>query len=81
MIRDSDLDDGRQHRLSRCNFHGSQMQPNVRTVQGEIKGILEKLRWWSESCLEMSSRTDSGVQRKDEFGNNFASKENWENHR
>ena len=44
-----------------AKFHGSQIQPDVRTVQGEIKGAIEKLGWWSESCLEMSSRTDSGV--------------------
>ena len=44
-----------------AKFHGSQIQPDVRTVQGEIKRAIEKLGWWSESCLEMSSRTDSGV--------------------
>jgi len=42
-------------------FHGSQIQPDVRTVQGELKHAIERLGWWSESCLEMSSRTDSGV--------------------
>jgi len=42
-------------------FHGSQIQPDVRTVQGEIKIALEKLGWWSDNCLEISSRTDSGV--------------------
>ena len=42
-------------------FHGSQIQPDVRTVQGELKLAIERLGWWSESCLEMSSRTDSGV--------------------
>ena len=31
-----------------ANFHGSQIQPDVRTVQGEIKGAIEKLGWWSE---------------------------------
>ena len=45
----------------RANFHGPQIQPDVRTVHGEIKRPIEKLGWWSESCLEMSSRTDSGV--------------------
>ena len=42
-------------------FHGSQIQPDVRTVQGELKQAIERLGWWTESCLEMSSRTDSGV--------------------
>ncbi len=44
-----------------AKFHGSQIQPDVRTVQGELKKAIEKLGWWTESCLEMSSRTDSGV--------------------
>ena len=44
-----------------AEFHGSQIQPDVRTVQGEIKIALEKLGWWSDNCLEISSRTDSGV--------------------
>jgi len=44
-----------------AEFHGSQIQPDVRTVQGEIKRAIERLGWWTESCLEISSRTDSGV--------------------
>ena len=44
-----------------AKFHGSQIQPDVRTVQGELKQAIERLGWWHESCLEMSSRTDSGV--------------------
>ena len=44
-----------------AKFHGSQIQPDVRTVQGELKRAIERLGWWHESCLEMSSRTDSGV--------------------
>ena len=44
-----------------AKFHGSQIQPDVRTVQGELKQAIERLGWWTESCLEMSSRTDSGV--------------------
>ena len=44
-----------------AKFHGSQIQPDVRTVQGELKQDIERLGWWTESCLEMSSRTDSGV--------------------
>lgn len=42
-------------------FHGSQIQPDVRTVQGEIASALRSLGWWSEGCLELSSRTDAGV--------------------
>ena len=43
-----------------AKFHGSQIQPDVRTVQGELKQAIERLGWWTESCLEMSSRTDAG---------------------
>jgi len=42
-------------------FHGSQIQPNVSTVQGEIEYALRKITWWDDGCLEMSSRTDAGV--------------------
>tara|TARA_B100000686_G_scaffold354221_1_gene463337 strand:- start:3033 stop:3938 length:906 start_codon:yes stop_codon:yes gene_type:complete len=42
-------------------FHGSQIQPEVRTVEGSIRQALRRLTWWSEGCLEMSSRTDAGV--------------------
>lgn len=42
-------------------FHGSQIQPNVRTVQGSISDALRKIGWWTEGCLRMSSRTDAGV--------------------
>ena len=43
------------------SFHGSQIQPDVGTVEGSIRDALRRLRWWSEGCLEMSSRTDAGV--------------------
>ena len=42
-------------------FHGSQIQPNVRTVQGTIVNSIKKIGWWSDGCLGMSSRTDAGV--------------------
>ena len=43
------------------HFHGSQIQPDVPTVQKAIENALRKVSWWSDRCLEMSSRTDSGV--------------------
>ena len=42
-------------------FHGSQIQTEVRTVEGSIRQALRRLTWWSNGCLEMSSRTDAGV--------------------
>ena len=43
------------------DFHGSQIQRDVRTVQGEMTKALRQLDWWSDGCLEISSRTDAGV--------------------
>lgn len=42
-------------------FHGSQIQPDVPTVQKAIETALRKVSWWTDGCLEMSSRTDAGV--------------------
>ena len=42
-------------------FHGSQVQPDVRTVEGSLIQALRRLTWWADGCLEMSSRTDAGV--------------------
>ncbi|MGB1365160.1 MAG: hypothetical protein ACPH54_01735 [Candidatus Poseidoniaceae archaeon] len=46
-------------------FHGSQIQPDVRTVQGELIHAFQKLGWISKSedehNLVLSSRTDAGV--------------------
>jgi len=43
-------------------YHGgSQVQPDIRTVEGALIRALERLDWWREGCLEMSSRTDAGV--------------------
>jgi len=42
------------------NFHGSQRQANMRTVQGELERALTKLGWTGRSVL-ISGRTDTGV--------------------
>ncbi len=41
-------------------FHGSQRQLEVRTVQGVVEDALRELNWAGESIL-MAGRTDSGV--------------------
>ena len=43
------------------SFHGSQVQKDVGTVEGSLRQALKRLTWWSDRCLEMSSRTDAGV--------------------
>ena len=46
-------------------FHGSQIQPDVRTVQGELVRAFRSLKWLrgpkEEQLLVLSSRTDAGV--------------------
>jgi tRNA pseudouridine38-40 synthase len=46
-------------------FHGSQIQPDVKTVQGELIRVFRSLNWLSgpeeEQLLVLSSRTDAGV--------------------
>lgn len=46
-------------------FHGSQIQPDVKTVQGELIRVFRSLKWLSgpeeEQLLVLSSRTDAGV--------------------
>ena len=43
-------------------FHGSQLQPNVRTAQGDVEAILRKLKWLgADDHIWLSSRTDAGV--------------------
>lgn len=46
-------------------FHGSQIQPDVKTVQGELVRVFRSLKWLSkedgEHYLVLSSRTDAGV--------------------
>ena len=49
------------------NFHGSQLQSNARTVQGEIESAL--LQIFSEKIrLHFASRTDSGVHARGQVG-------------
>jgi tRNA pseudouridine38-40 synthase len=42
------------------DFHGSQYQPDQRTVQGEVERALRKLAWQDSSVL-FAGRTDAGV--------------------
>jgi tRNA pseudouridine38-40 synthase len=46
-------------------FHGSQIQPDVRTVQGELIRVFRSLKWLDPDneghLLVLSSRTDAGV--------------------
>ncbi len=42
-------------------FHGSQIQPDVGTLEGSLIKALKRLTWWTEGCLEICSRTDAGV--------------------
>ncbi len=42
------------------DFHGWQIQPNVRTVQGEIEAVIERITGSRRSVVG-SGRTDSGV--------------------
>ena len=42
-------------------FHGFQMQPNQRTVQGEIEKALQKMTKEKRVIVEGSGRTDAGV--------------------
>ena len=46
-------------------YHGSQIQPDVKTVQGELIRVFRSLNWLDSSSTEhnlvLSSRTDAGV--------------------
>jgi len=46
-------------------YHGSQIQPDVKTVQGELIRVFRSLHWLDTSSTEhnlvLSSRTDAGV--------------------
>lgn len=41
-------------------FHGSQFQPDLRTVQGELEKALARIGWQEKSVL-FAGRTDAGV--------------------
>jgi len=41
-------------------FHGSQFQPELRTIQGEVEKALRKLKWQGKTVL-FAGRTDAGV--------------------
>ncbi len=47
------------------HYHGSQIQPDVKTVQGELIRVFRKLKWLDDDSdshnLVLSSRTDAGV--------------------
>ena len=47
------------------SFHGSQIQPDVKTVQGELIRAFNQLKWLDQNQeghnLVLSSRTDAGV--------------------
>ncbi|WP_339060610.1 hypothetical protein [Tepidibacillus marianensis] len=47
-------------------FHGFQVQPNQRTVQGELEKVLEKVTG-SPTKLFASGRTDAGVHAKNKY--------------
>lgn len=44
-------------------FHGSQIQPSLKTVQGEIEKACRRLKW-SSNGVKICSRTDSGVNAR-----------------
>ena len=68
------------------HFHGSQIQPDVRTVQGELIKAFTKLNWLNKESghnLVLSSRTDAGVNVRRNGGVVTLDKSLWEslNHR
>ena len=64
------------------NFHGSQIQPDVRTVQGELIKAFRKLKWLDEDDsghnLVLSSRTDAGVNVRRNGGVVTVAKSLWD---
>ena len=44
-------------------YHGSQIQPELNTVQGELEKACKRLKW-SPNGVKISSRTDSGVNAR-----------------
>ena len=47
-------------------FHGSQIQPSLKTVQGELEKACERLKW-APNGIKISSRTDAGVNARMNF--------------
>ena len=47
-------------------FHGSQIQPSLKTVQGELEKACKRLKW-SRNGVKISSRTDAGVNARMNF--------------
>ncbi len=56
------------------DFSGFQIQPNVRTVQGELQGALKTL-FPRDFCLAAAGRTDAGVHARGQVVNVRAEKE------
>ena len=63
-------------------YHGSQIQPDVKTVQGELVRVFQKLKWLDkdeeEHNLVLSSRTDAGVHVRVNGGVVRIKRELWE---
>ena len=47
-------------------YHGSQIQPSLKTVQGELQKACKRLNW-SPKGVKISSRTDAGVNARMNF--------------
>ncbi len=47
-------------------FHGSQIQPSLKTIQGELEKACKRLKW-SPNGIKISSRTDLGVNARMNF--------------
>ena len=63
-------------------FHGSQIQPDVETVQGELIRVFRKLKWLDPNetshNLVLSSRTDAGVSVRRNGGTVKLAKSLWD---
>jgi tRNA pseudouridine38-40 synthase len=61
-------------------FHGSQVQPDVRTVQGELQRVLTSLGWWDPDhhLMVLGSRTDAGVHVRRNGGLLTLDRDLWE---
>ncbi len=63
-------------------YHGSQVQPDVKTVQGELIRVFRSLKWLesplNEHNLVLSSRTDAGVHVRLNGGTVHINRELWD---